>query len=129
MRQQFTQIGTLTALLDDSETAPALGTGQPVSVAVESLSGPLKVITCPDFDVPHFVIGARPASSTSSGIITPISAGVPILLGGAVMRGDKLMVESGRFVKATTGKVVICAAGDAGASGDTIRAALLSEVA
>ena len=38
MRQQFTQIGTLTALLDDSETAPALGTGQPVSV--ESLSGP-----------------------------------------------------------------------------------------
>lgn len=129
MRQQFTQIGTLTALLDDSEPAPALGTGQPVAVMVESPSGPLKVATCPDFDVPHFVIGARPASSTSSGIITPISAGVPILLGGAVMRGDKLMVESGRFVKATTGKVVICAAGDAGASGDTIRAALLSEVA
>ena len=40
MRQQFTQIGTLTALLDDSETAPALGTGQPVSVTVESLSSP-----------------------------------------------------------------------------------------
>lgn len=129
MRQQFTQIGTLTALLDASETAPALGTGQPVSVTADPTSGPLKVITCPDFDVPHFVIGARPASSTSSGIITPISPGVPLLLGGAVMRGDKLMVESGRFVKATTGKVVICAAGDAGASGDTIRAALLSEVA
>jgi len=129
MRQQFTQIGTLTALLDDSEPAPALGTGQPVSVMVDSASGPLKVVTCPDFDVPHFVIGARPASSTSSGVITPIAPGVPLLLGGAVMRGDKLMVEKGRFVKATKGNTVICAAGSAGASGDVIRAAALQEVA
>lgn len=129
MRNQYVVTGNLVALLDDSETAPALGTGQPLVIKVSPASGPLKVATCPDGEVPALVVGQRPASATSTGTVCPVAPGAPIYLGGTVAKGDKLVVSKGAFVKAAKGDVSVCAASSDGAAGDIIMAGPLSVVA
>lgn len=129
MRNQYAVTGNLVAFLDDSETAPSLGTGQPLVIKVSPTSGPLKVATCPDGEVPALVISQRPASASSTGTVCPVAPGAPIYLGGTVAKGDKLAVDGGAFIKAVTGKVCVCAASSAGVAGDIIMAAALSVVA
>lgn len=116
--------------LDPAETAPALGKGQPVIVTkwpAEGSSEVMLVKTCPDGEVPDFVIGNAAASVSAPGDLIPAGLpNAPILLGGSVVRRDLLVVKSGKFQKAAAKDVCACAAGIDGASGDVIPAAPLS---
>lgn len=119
------------AILDATETAPALGKGQPVTVTrwpADTTVDPHTVKTCPDGQAPDFVVG-RAAVSGSPGDILYAGPGAPVLLGGAVKRGDLLVVKSGRFAKAAAGDVCVCTASADGASGDLIAAAPLTKTA
>ena len=119
------------AVLDAAETAPALGKGQPVVVTkwpTDNTVEPYMVKICPDGQVPEFVVG-RTAVSGSPGDITYVGPGAPVLLGGAVKRGDLLVVKSGRFQKAGAGDLCVCTASADGALGDVIAAAPLTKTA
>jgi len=119
------------AVLDAAETAPALGKGQPVVVTkwpTDNTVEPYTVKTCPDGQVPDFVIG-RTAVSGSPGDIIYVGPGAPVLIGGAAKRGDLLTVKSGRFQKAGAGDLCVCTASADGALGDVIAAAPLTKTA
>ena len=119
------------AILDATEAAPALGKGQPVVVTkwpADNTVEPYTVKTCPDGQVPDFVVG-RTAVSGSPGDIIYVGPGAPVLIGGAVKRGDLLTVKSGRFQKAGAGDLCVCTASADGALGDVIAAAPLTKTA
>lgn len=119
------------AILDATETAPALGKGQPVTVTkwpADNTVEPYTVKTCPDGQVPDFVVG-RTAVSGSPGDIIYVGPGAPVLIGGTAKRGDLLVVKSGRFAKAAAGDVCVCTASADGASGDLVAAAPLTKTA
>lgn len=119
------------AILDATEAAPALGKGQPVVVTkwpVDTTVDPYTVKTCPDGQVPDYVVG-RTAVSGSAGDILYVGPGAPILLGGTVKRGDLLVVKSGRFVKAGAGDLCVVAASVDAASGDLVAAAPFTKTA
>ncbi len=117
------------ATLDPAETAPALGKGQPVLVTkwpTDSVADPYVVKTCPDGQVPDFVVG-RSAVSGGPGDVLFLTAGAPALLGGGAKRGELLTVKGGRFVKGVAGDVCVCAASQDGVAGDVIAAQPVSK--
>ena len=70
------------AILDATEAAPALGKGQPVVVTkwpADNTVEPYTVKTCPDGQVPDFVVG-RTAVSGSPGDIIYVGPGAPVLI-------------------------------------------------
>lgn len=120
------------AQLDPAETVPALGKGQPLRVTkwpAEKSTDVFLVKTCPDAEIPDFVVGNSAVSSGSPGDIVYVSyPGSPVLLGGTVAKRDPLVVKSGKFVKAIKGeKYVTCAALD-GVAGDLIPSAPVSDM-
>ncbi len=120
------------AQLDPIETAPALGKGQPLRVTTwpsEKSSNVYLVKTCPDGEVPDFVVGNSAVSAGSPGDIVYVSyPGSPVLLGGTVTKRDPLAVKSGKFIRAIKGdKYVTCAALD-GVAGDLIPSATISDI-
>lgn len=120
----------LKAQLDPIETAPALGKGQPLRVTTwpaEKTSDVFLVKTCPDGEVPDFVVGNAAVSAGSPGdIVYANYPGSPVLLGGSVKKKDPLTVKTGKFVKGISGDVCIIAAAIDGASGDLIPSAEIS---
>lgn len=117
----------LKAQLDPKETAPALGKGQPLRVTTwpaEKSTDVFLVKTCPDGEIPDFVVGNSAVSSGAPGDIVYASyPGSPILLGGTVSKKDPLVVKGGKFIKGVTGNsCLVCAAVD-GISGDLIPSA------
>lgn len=121
----------LKAQLDPTETAPALGKGQPLRVTTwpaEKSTDVFLVKTCPDGEIPDFVVGNAAISTGGPGDIVYINyPGAPALLGGTVSKRDPLVVKSGKFVKGSTGaKYVTCAAID-GISGDLIPSSAISD--
>jgi len=115
----------LKAKLDPTETAPALGKGQAVVVTkwgVEGSPEPMLVKTCPDGQVPDFVVGNAALSASSPGdIVWSGISGSPALLGGIVSKGDPLVVSGGKFVKGTkAGDKSPFVAGLNGAANDVI---------
>lgn len=123
----------LKAQLDPTETAPALGKGQPLRVTTwpaEKSTDVFLVKTCPDGEVPDFVVGNSAVSAGSPGDIVYVNyPGSPVLLGGAVAKRDPLVVKSGKFIKAAVkgDKYVTCAAID-GVAGDLIPSASISDI-
>lgn len=118
------------AKLDPAETAPALGKGQPVIVTKWPLEGSpevMQVKLCPDGEIPDFVVGNAALSVAAPGDVVPAGTpNAPVLLGGAVVRRDPLVVKGGRFQKAATGNAHNCVAACDGAAGDVIPSARLS---
>ncbi len=112
------------AQLDPIETAPALGKGQPLRVTTwpaEKTSDVYLVKTCPDGEVPDFVVGNIAISAASPGDIMYASyPSAPALLGAAVKKGDFLVVKSGKFIKALAKNTCVGCASVDGASGDLI---------
>ena len=111
------------AKLDPTETAPALGKGQPLTVTkfpAEGTSEIYLVKTCADGVVPDFVVGNTAISSSPGDMLYAGMPGAPVLLGGAVTRGDLLSVKSGKFVKAAAKDVCVFMASTTGAAGDLI---------
>ena len=105
---------------------PAIGMGQPVTFTRHAASVsnlPSVVELCADGAQPDAVVGRIPVSETSPGDIHLIgSPGAPARLGGAVKKGQALVVKGGLFeagAAASGNKAPFCAAVD-GASGDTI---------
>lgn len=122
----------LKAQLDPTETAPALGKGQPLRVTTwpaEKSTDVFLVKTCPDGEIPDFVVGNSAVSAAAPGDIVYVNyPGAPALIGGIVSKRDPLVVKSGKFVKGATGaKYVTCAAID-GVSGDLIPSASISDI-
>jgi len=120
------------AQLDPIETAPALGKGQPLRVTTwpaEKSSDVFLVKTCPDGEVPDFVVGNVAISSASPGDMVHVNYPCsPVLLGGTVSKRDPLVVKSGKFIKGVTGaKYVTCAAID-GISGDLIPSSSIADI-
>lgn len=119
------------AVLDATEAAPALGKGQPVTVTkwpADNTVEPYTVKTCPDGQVPDFVVG-RTAVSGSPGDVLYVGPGAPVLCGGAVKRGDLLTVKSGKFQKGIAKDLCACAASQDAAAGDLIPAAAIPATA
>jgi len=122
----------LKAQLDPIETAPALGKGQPLRVTTwpaEKSTDVFLVKTCPDGEIPDFVVGNSAVSAAAPGDIVYVNyPGAPALLGGIVSKRDPLVVKSGKFIKAVKGdKYVTCAALD-GVAGDLIPSATISDI-
>lgn len=120
------------AQLDPTETAPALGKGQPLRVTTwpaEKSTDVFLVKTCPDGEIADFVVGNSAVSAGAPGDIVYVNyPGSPVLLGGAVSKRDPLVVKSGKFIKAIKGdKYVTCAAID-GVAGDLIPSASISDI-
>lgn len=115
------------AQLDPVETAPALGKGQPLRVTTwpaEKSSDFFFVKTCPDGEIPDFVVGNVAISAASPGDMVHVNYPCsPVLLGANVSKRDPLVVKSGKFVKGVTGNsCLVCAAVD-GIAGDLIPSA------
>lgn len=112
------------AKLDPAETAPALGKGQPVVATKWPVEGSAEIMlvkTCPDGQVPDYVVGNAALSGSSPGdVVAAGLPGVPVLIGGAVKRGDLLVVKSGRFRGAVAKDVCVCTASQDAAAGDLI---------
>lgn len=110
--------------LDPLETAPALGKGQPVRITswpLEKTFDQFLCITCPDGEVPDFVVGNTAVSSAGYGDLVPLGyPNAPALLGGTVKKNDLLTVKTGKFIKAATGNVVVGRASVDGALNDLI---------
>lgn len=117
--------------LDKSEKAPALGLGQPLLVVKwgeEGTGDPHLVKLCPDGQTPDFVGGRVPIGASSGGDAIYFAPGAPLLIGGAVSRGEPLKVSGGKFVKAVAKDVAAVAASQAAAADDVIPAGILSAV-
>jgi hypothetical protein len=125
----FLPLGAMRAKLDMSAKVSSASTGQPLTMVSDNGNGAIMVLPCADDVVPDYVGGVAPVQKAVAGSIHPIYAGAPISLGGTVVRGDKLMVSGGQFVKATTGKKAICCAASDGGAGDIIQAAPIPVVA
>lgn len=119
--------------LDPTESAPALGKGQPLRVTtwpIEKSVDLFLCITCPDGEAPDFVVGNNALSGSGQGDMVAIGyPSAPALLGGAVKKGDLLTVKSGKFIKASTGNVVVGRASLDGVSGDIISIFSLTQIA
>ncbi len=92
------------AILDAAETAPALGKGQPVVVTkwpADTTVEPYTVKTCPDGQVPDYVVG-RTAVSGSPGDILYVGPGAGVPRRGAVS-GDLLVVQVGPLPEGGSG--------------------------
>ena len=108
-----------------SEAANVIARGVPLRIkeaADVSVFDRHQVAVCPDNENPDLIctqqmVKALPGSGQTgwAGL-----AGMPLLLGGAVVAGDLLTVRAGKFIKATTGKKCLYRAMVDGASGDVI---------
>jgi len=118
-------LGALRGKLDPSSPVSNVGLGEPLTTVTDTGEGPLILLPCPNDVVPDYVGGTQSVKKVFAGSIHSIYPGAPISLAGTVAKGDLLMVSSGGFIKATTGKKVICAAAAAGVAGDIISAAAI----
>lgn len=125
----FLPLGAMRAKLDMSAKVSSASTGQPLTMVSDNGNGAIMVLPCADDVVPDYVGGVTSCQKAVAGSIHPIYPGAPISLGGTVVKGDKLMVSSGQFIKATTGKKAICCAASDGGAGDIIQAAPIPVVA
>jgi len=125
----FLPLGALRAKLDMSAKVSSVSTGQPLTMVSDSGNGAIIVLPCGDDEIPHYVGGVTPCQKAVAGSVHTLYPGAPISLGGTVVRGDKLMVSGGQFIKATTGKKAICCAASDGGAGDIIQAAPIPVVA
>ncbi len=125
----FLTLGAMRAKLDMSATVSNTGTGQPLTMVSDNGAGVIVVLPCANDTVPDYVGGVSPCQKAIAGSIHPIYPGCPVSLGSTVVRGDKLMVSGGQFVKATSGKKAVCCAASDGGAGDIIQAAPIPVVA
>lgn len=125
----FLPLGAMRANLDMSAKVSSASTGQPLTMVSDNGKGAIMVLPCADDVVPDYVGGVTSCQKAVAGSIHPIYPGAPISLGGTVVRGDKLMVSGGQFVKATSGKKAVCCAASDGGAGDIIQAAPIPVVA